>query len=49
MKNLVMALGMHCSAFAYLRKKFPRLSAEKNKAGVFIGPQIIQLFKHDYF
>jgi hypothetical protein len=32
-----------------LRKKFRRLSAEKNKAGVFIGPQIRKLFKEDYF
>ena len=39
---------MQCSAFAYLRKKFPRLSAEKTKAGVFIGPQIRQLFNDDY-
>jgi hypothetical protein len=38
---------MHCSAFAYLREKFPRLNAEKTKAGVFIGPQIRQLFKDD--
>jgi hypothetical protein len=34
---------MHCSAFAYLREKFPRHSAEKTKADVFIGPQIGQL------
>jgi hypothetical protein len=49
MKNFVTALDMNCPAFAYLRKKFPRLSAEKTKAGVFIGPQIRQLFKDDYF
>jgi hypothetical protein len=40
---------MHCPAFAYLRKKFPRLSTEKTKAGVFIGPQIRQVFRDDYF
>jgi hypothetical protein len=49
MGNFVMALDMNCPAFAYLRKKFPRLSAEKTKSGVFIGPQIRQLFKDDYF
>ena len=49
MKNFVTALDMKCPAFAYLREKFPRLSAEKTKAGVFIGPQIRQLFKDDYF
>jgi hypothetical protein len=48
MKNFVTALDMNCPAFAYLREKFPRLSAEKTKAGVFIGPQIRQLFKDDY-
>jgi hypothetical protein len=41
MKNFVTALGMHCSAFAYLPKK--------TKAGVFTGPQIRQPFKDDYF
>jgi hypothetical protein len=40
---------MHCSAFAYLREKFPSVSAEKTKAGVLIGPQIRQLFKDDHF
>ena len=36
---------MNCPAFEYLREKNPSLSAEKTKAGVFIGPQIRQLFK----
>jgi hypothetical protein len=40
---------MHCSAFAYLREKFTRVSAEKTKADILIGPQIRQLFKDDYF
>jgi hypothetical protein len=49
MKNFVTALDMKCPAFAYLREKFSRLSAEKTKTGVFIGPQISQLFEDDYF
>jgi hypothetical protein len=49
MKNFVTALDMNCPAFAYLREKFPRLSAEKSKAGVFVGPQIRQLLKDEYF
>jgi len=36
-------------AFTYLRGKFPRLTYEKLKAGVFIGPQIRQLFKDQQF
>jgi hypothetical protein len=48
MKKFVTALDMNGPAFAYLREKFPRLSAEKNKAGVFIGPQTRQLFKDNY-
>jgi hypothetical protein len=48
MKNFVMVLGMHCSAFTYLHEKFPRLNAEKTKSGVFIRPQIRQLFKDNY-
>jgi hypothetical protein len=45
MKNFVTALDMNCPAFAYLLEKFPRLSAEKTKACVLIGPQVRQLFK----
>jgi hypothetical protein len=45
MKNFVKALDMDGPAFTYLREKFPRLSTEKTKAGVFIGPHIRQLFK----
>jgi hypothetical protein len=44
MKNFVTFLDMNCSAFAYLREKSPRLNA-----GVFIGPQIRQPIKDDYF
>jgi hypothetical protein len=48
-KNFVKALDMDFLAFTYQHEKFPRLRAEKTKAGVFIGPQIRQLFKDDYF
>jgi len=44
MKNFVKALGVKGLAFTYLCGKFPRLTFEKVKAGVFIGPQIRQLF-----
>jgi len=36
-------------AFTYLCGKFPRLTFEKVKAGVFIGPHIRQLFKDQHF
>jgi hypothetical protein len=48
MKNFVKASDMNGPAFTYLHEKFPRLNAEKIKAGVFIRPQIRQLFKDDY-
>ena len=49
MKNFVKALNVKCPAFMYLCRKFPRLTFEKVKAGVFIGPQIRQLFKDQQF
>jgi len=36
-------------ALTYLCGKFPRLTFEKVKAGVFIGPQIRQLFNDQQF
>ena len=33
----------------YLREKFPRLSKAKLKEGIFIGPQIRDLIKDEYF
>ena len=45
MKNSVKALDVKGPAFTYLCGKFPKLTYEKVKAGVFIGPQIRQLFK----
>ena len=37
------------AAFTYLREKFPRLSEAKLKEGIFIGPQIWDLIKDEYF
>jgi len=37
------------AAFTYLREKFPRLSEMKLKEGIFIGPQIRELIKDEYF
>jgi len=49
MKNFVKVLGVKGPAFMYLCGKFPRLTFKKVKAGVFIGPQIRQLFKDQQF
>jgi len=49
MKNFVKVLDVKGPAFTYLCGKFPRLSLEKVKAGVFIGPQFRQLFKDQQF
>jgi len=37
------------AAFTYLRGTFPRLSGAKLKEGIFIGPQIRDLIKDEYF
>ena len=49
MKTFVNALDVKGPAFMYLCRKFPRLTFEKVKAGVFIGPQIRQLFKDQQY
>ena len=35
--------------FAYLRQKFPKISEAKMKEGIFVSPQINQLFKDQDF
>jgi hypothetical protein len=35
--------------FAYLRKKFPKVSDAKKKEGIFVGPQIKQLIEDHNF
>ncbi|KYQ53584.1 hypothetical protein ALC60_00111 [Trachymyrmex zeteki] len=45
MKQFVKALDRNGALFKYLTDKFPKLSNEKIKAGIFVGPQIRQLMK----
>lgn len=45
MKNFVKVLDKGGRGFAYLGQKFPRVSREKLKAGVFDGPQIRKFIK----
>jgi hypothetical protein len=45
MKNFVKAVDRNGPAFIFLCEQFPRLSTEKIKAGLFIGPQTQQLFR----
>ena len=47
MKNFVKIMDRTGSAFKYLAEKFPRLSETKIKEGVFVGPQIREIFKDD--
>ena len=49
MKNFVKAMNQEEAAFTYLRETFPRLSKAKLKEGIFIGPQIRELTKDEYF
>lgn len=48
-KNFVKALDREGNAFKYLKDKFPRISEAKIKEGIFVGPQIRQLFKDANF
>ena len=45
MKQFVKALDKHGDCFNYIVKKFPGLSMEKMKAGIFDGPQICKLIQ----
>ena len=49
MKNFVKAMNQAEAAFTYLQETFPRLSEAKLKEGIFIGPQIWDLIKDEYF
>ena len=49
MKNSVKAINQEEAAFTYVREKFPRLNEAKLKEGIFIGPQIRNLIKDEYF
>jgi len=48
-KNFVKDLDVKGPAFTYLCGKFPKLTFEKVKVGVFIGPQSRQPFKDQQF
>jgi hypothetical protein len=49
MKNFVKAIDQNGPAFKYLGEKFSRLSEAKIKEGVFVGPQIRELFRDQQF
>ena len=49
MKQFVKVLKKERACFKYIQDKFPNLSAEKVKQGVFVGPQIRQLTKDPQF
>ena len=49
MKNFVKALDRDGAASKYLISKFPKLSLEKIKAGVFVGPQIREQMVENQF
>jgi len=48
-KNFVKAKNQEEAAFTYLQEQFPRLSEAKLKEVIFIGPQIRELIKDEYF
>ena len=49
MKKFVKAMNQEEAAFTYLWEKFPRLSEAKLKEGIFIGPQLRDSIKDEYF
>ncbi|GBN10989.1 hypothetical protein AVEN_13652-1 [Araneus ventricosus] len=48
-KQFVKAMDNTGDGFNFLKTKFPRLSEAKIKEGIFVGPQIRQLFKDATF
>ena len=49
MKQFVKALDRDGDCFNYIAKTFPGLSMEKLKAGIFDGPQILELMQDQTF
>ena len=49
MKNFVKAMNQEETSFTYLGENFPRLGEAKVKKGIFIGPQIRDIIKDEYF
>jgi len=42
-RNFVKAMDQNSTGFMYLKNKFPELSDDKIKEGVFVGPQVREL------
>ena len=49
MKNFVKSMDKTKKAFTYLRDKFSAISEAKLREGIFVGPQIRQLFQDNIF
>jgi len=49
MKIFVKAMNQEEAAYTYLWEKFPRLNEAKLKEGIFIGTQIRDIIKDEYF
>ena len=49
MKQFVKALNKEGACFKYIQEKFPHMSTEKVKKGVFVGSQIRKLTKNPQF
>ena len=49
MKNFVKAIDREDRRFTFLQQRFPRISLEKLKAGIFVGHQIRELMKDSMF
>jgi hypothetical protein len=48
-KVLVKAVNKESEMFSYLRRELPTISEAKKKEGIFVGPQIKQLFEDQDF
>ena len=49
MKQYVKALDKQSACFLYIFNKFPKLSSENVKEGIFVGPQIRQFMNDEQF
>jgi len=47
-KNFVKTMDQNSAGFTYLKNKFPRISNDKIKEGVFVGLQIRKLIHHHH-
>jgi len=44
MENFIKSVNKHDKGFEYLREKVPKIRGAKLKEGIFIGPQILEIF-----